>query len=116
MITESKVLQRYTITQPGQERLSFQTETGFRSFLYFHIHEVSLEAGEPDEVLYVHHARYLIRLCGKNLRPLYLSLLVEEILEIPKIEKHVGDNESYVSYIEIMENLEHLKDRIQQTT
>jgi hypothetical protein len=106
MNRDNKILQRYAVTQPGQQRLSVQTETGFRSFLYFHIHEISIEREGVNDLLYVHHARYLIRLGGKNLRTLYLSLLVEEVLEISIVEAGSLANESCVSQIDIMENLE----------
>ena len=60
-------------------RLSLEDGPNWTGICYHDIRAYSLE---PD-LLVLHHSQFLITLHGTNLRQLYLSLLVEEVYEIP---------------------------------
>src|SRR5258708_8478341 len=69
----------YTVRQPGLSRLSLQDGPSWRAFCYHDIRSYSLDS----DLLILHHIECVIALRGINLRQLYLSLLVEEVYEIP---------------------------------
>ena len=69
----------YTVRQPGLSRLSLQDGLNWTGICY---HDIRAYTLEPD-LLVLHHSQFLITLRGTNLRQLYLSLLVEEVYEVP---------------------------------
>jgi hypothetical protein len=72
---------------------------------YYDIRECRLDHSQSDATLLLKHNEYTIILRGRNLRQLYGSLLVEEVLEIPTSEPHaVHPVDSYVTSIEILPN------------
>ena len=69
----------YTVRQPGLSRLSLQNGPNWTGVCYHDIRALTLSS----DLLVLHHSEFLISLRGHNLRQLYLSLLVEEVYEIP---------------------------------
>src|SRR5215469_11296399 len=69
----------YTVRQPGLSRLSLQDNPNWTALCYQDIRTYTLNGSE----LFLHHNKFVITLRGSNLRQLYLSLLVEEVYEIP---------------------------------
>ena len=86
----------YTVRQPGLSRISVQDGNDWRAFCYYDFRSYTL----TESGLALHHNEFLILLQGINLRQLYLSLVVEEVFEIPV---HPGidlpDNECAVTQI-----------------
>jgi hypothetical protein len=70
----------YTVRQPGLSRLSLQDGPNWNALCYQDIRAYTLTS---SDLLVLHHSQFLITLRGPNLRQLYLSLLVEEVYEIP---------------------------------
>jgi hypothetical protein len=70
----------YTVRQPGLSRLSLQDGPNWSALCYQDIRTYTLTS--PD-LLVLLHSQFLITLRGPNLRQLYLSLLVEEVYEVP---------------------------------
>jgi hypothetical protein len=89
----------YTVRQPGLSRLSFQDGTHWRAFCYYDIRAYTL----TPELLVLHHNDFLITLQGVNLRQLYLSLVVEEVYEIPLYTGPIPPDECVVIHIAIQE-------------
>src|ERR1700740_169887 len=79
----------YTVRQPGLSRLSLQDGPGWRAFCYHDIRAYTLDS----DLLILHHTDCIIALRGVNLRQLYLSLLVEEVYEIPLQTAHIPPRE-----------------------
>jgi hypothetical protein len=94
----------YTVRQPGLPRLSLQV--GPQCWLglnYQDIREYQLPLHE-EQVIRLKHHKYDIHLRGTNLRPLYLSLLIEEVLEIPVYPRaDLPDSETLVTSIQMDE-------------
>jgi hypothetical protein len=90
----------YTVRQPGLSRLSLQDGTHWRAFCYYDIRAYTL----TPELLVLHHNDFLITLQGVNLRQLYLSLVVEEVYEIPLYTGAIPHGECVVTHIAIQEN------------
>ena len=89
----------YTVRQPGLSRLSLQDSTHWRAFCYYDIRTYTL----TPELLVLHHNDFLITLHGVNLRQLYLSLVVEEVYEIPLYTGPIPSDECVVTHIAIQE-------------
>jgi hypothetical protein len=70
----------YTVRQPGLSRLSLQDGTNWTGLCYQDIRTYTLTS---SDLLVLCHSQFLVTLLGPNLRQLYLSLLVEEVYEIP---------------------------------
>lgn len=89
----------YTVRQPGLSRLSLQDGHDWRAICYYDIRSLTL----TPEVLILHHAQFIITLQGVNLRQLYLSLIVEEVYEIPVYTELIPPGECVVTQIAIRE-------------
>jgi hypothetical protein len=89
----------YTVRQPGLSRLSVQDGLTWRAFCYHDIRAYTLDV----DLLVLHHAECVIALRGVNLRQLYLSLLVEEVYEIPLHTAQIPLNECAVTEISIQQ-------------
>ena len=89
----------YTVRQPGLSRLSLQDGTHWRAFCYYDIRAYTL----TPELLVLHHNEFVITLQGVNLRQLYLSLVVEEVYEIPLYTGAIPPDECVVTHIAIQE-------------
>src|SRR5260370_7699556 len=87
----------YTVRHAGLSRLSLQDGTHWRAFCYYDIRAYTL----TPELLVLHHNDFLITLQGVNLRQLYLSLVVEEVYEIPLYTAAIPPNEYLVPHIPI---------------
>jgi hypothetical protein len=70
----------YTVRQPGLSRLSLQDGSNWTALCYQDIRSYTLTS---SDLLVLHHSQFLITLRGPNFRQLCLSLLVEEVYEIP---------------------------------
>lgn len=94
----------YTVRQPGLSRISFQDGNDWRAFCYYDFRSYTL----TESSLALHHNDFLILLQGINLRQLYLSLVVEEVFEIPVyFSIDLPDNECAVTQITIQEIPKH---------
>jgi hypothetical protein len=89
----------YTVRQPGLSRLSLQDGPSWRAFCYHDIRSYSLDS----DLLILHHIECVIALRGINLRQLYLSLLVEEVYEIPLHTAQIPSSECAVTEISIQQ-------------
>jgi hypothetical protein len=85
----------YTVRQPGLSRLSLQDSPNWTALCYQDIRTYTLDGSE----LFLHHNKFLITLRGPNLRQLYLSLLVEEVYEIPVHTGSIPPGECAVTHI-----------------
>ena len=85
----------YTVRQPGLSRLSLQDNPNWTALCYQDIRTYTLDGSE----LFLHHNKFLITLRGPNLRQLYLSLLVEEVYEIPVHTGSIPPGECAVTHI-----------------
>jgi hypothetical protein len=70
-------------------------------FCYYDIRAYTL----TPELLVLHHNEFVITLQGVNLRQLYLSLVVEEVYEIPLYTGPIPPDECVVTHIAIQEIL-----------
>jgi hypothetical protein len=89
----------YTVRQPGLSRLSLQDGPAWRAFCYHDIRAYTLDS----DLLILHHSDCIIALRGVNLRQLYLSLLVEEVYEIPLQTAQIPPSECAVTEISIQQ-------------
>jgi hypothetical protein len=89
----------YTVRQPGLSRLSLQVGPSWRAFSYHDIRAYTLDS----DLLILHHIECVIALRGVNLRQLYLSLLVEEVYEIPLHIAQIPPSECAVTEISIQQ-------------
>jgi len=89
----------YTVRQPGLSRLSLQDGPAWRAFCYHDIRAYTLDS----DLLILHHTDCVIALRGVNLRQLYLSLLVEEVYEIPLHTGQIPSSECAVTEISIQQ-------------
>ena len=89
----------YTVRQPGLSRLSVQDGLTWRAFCYHDIRAYTLDV----DLLILHHTDCVIALRGVNLRQLYLSLLVEEVYEIPLHAARIPSNDCAVTEISIQQ-------------
>src|SRR5258708_13447095 len=83
----------------GLSRLSLQDGPSWRAFCYHDIRSYSLDS----DLLILHHIECVIALRGINLRQLYLSLLVEEVYEIPLHTAQIPSMECPVTEISIQQ-------------
>src|SRR5258708_14726551 len=91
----------YTVRQPGLSRLSLQDGTHWRAFCYYDIRAYTL----TPELLVLHHNDFLITLQGVNLRQLYLSLVVEDVYQIPLYTSSSPPHQSVVTHIALQDLL-----------
>ena len=104
-MVHTTVKSHYLVRQPGPARVSFAHGHGWVALPYYDIRECRLDGSQSDATLLLKHNEYTIILRGHNLRPLYGSLLVEEVVEIPTSEPNaVQPADSYVTGIEILPN------------
>ena len=81
-MVHTTVKSHYLVRQPGPARVSFAHGDGWVALPYYDIRECRLDDSQSDATLFVKHNEYTIILRGHNLRPLYWSLLLEEVAEI----------------------------------
>ena len=85
----------YTVRQPGLSRLSLQDGPNWTALCYQDIRAYTLDGSQ----LCLHHNKFLVTLQGPNLRQLYLSLLVEEVYEVPVHTGSIPSEECAVTHI-----------------
>src|SRR4051812_2647544 len=76
----------HLVRQPGRPRVSVEDTGGCIAFYAYDFRECRLDNFQPDATLCLKHSEYTVTLRAQSLRRLYLSLLVEEVLEVPKSE------------------------------
>src|SRR5690348_16764562 len=82
-MVHTAVKSHYLVRQPGPARVSFAQGSGWVALPYYDIRECRLDHSRADATLFLKHNEYTIVLRGRNLRQLYGSLLLEEVVEIP---------------------------------
>ena len=104
-MVHTTVKSHYLVRQPGPARVSFAHGDGWVALPYYDIRECRLDDSQSDATLFLKHNEYTIILRGHNLRPLYGSLLLEEVVEIPRSKPNAAQpGDSYVTDIQILPN------------
>jgi hypothetical protein len=97
-MVHTTVKSHYLVRQPGPARVSFAHKGGWVALPYYDIRECRLDDSQSDATLFLKHNEYTIILRGHNLRPLYSSLLLEEVVEIPMSQPNAAQpGDSYVT-------------------
>jgi len=104
-MVHTTVKSHYLVRQPGPARVSFAHNGGWVALPYYDIRECRLDDSQSDATLFLKHNEYTIIVRGHNLRPLYGSLLLEEVVEIPMSQPNAAQpGDSYVTDIRILPN------------
>ena len=104
-MVHTTVKSHYLVRQPGPARVSFAHGDGWVALPYCDIRECRLDDSQSAATLFLKHNEYTIIFRGHNLRQLYGSLLLEEVMEIPTSEPSAAQpGDSYVTNIELFPN------------